>query len=306
MEKSEAQDYIPEGITMIHAPEVWDQTQQGQGAVIAVIDTGIDKDHPDLKTQIIGGRDFTGTGDFDDDNGHGTHVSGTILAAANGQGVAGVAPKAKVLALKALDAQGSGEESWINAALRYAINWTGPQGEKVNIISMSLGGPADPQEHRLIQRAVQNNILVVCAAGNSGDGNPNTDEQSYPGAYPEVVEVGAVDFQRNIADFSNTNSEIDLVAPGVNIISCYPGGRYAQMSGTSMATPHVSGAAALLRHNLQDKSERKLYAELIKHTTDLGLSRNAQGNGVLDLVGETRQQPRKRSPLWNCLKRFFY
>lgn len=278
------QDVNPEGIQMIHAPRVWDESKQGEDIVVAVIDTGIDKDHPDLEDRIIDGKDFTDTGDFDDDNGHGTHVSGTILASLDGQGVVGVAPKSQVLALKALNAQGAGTIEQINNALEYAINWEGQNGEKVNIISMSLGGQPNDQEHQLIKEAVQNEILVVCAAGNSGDGNPDTPERAYPGAYEEVVEVGAVNFSREIADFSNTNKEIDLVAPGVGIISTYIGGRYAKLSGTSMATPHVSGSAALIRNLTGVKTERKLFAQLVRHAKDLGFDPMAQGNGLVDLT----------------------
>ncbi|GER67105.1 serine protease [Weizmannia acidilactici] len=284
----QVEETVPEGVQLIHAPDVWENAGYGKGIVIAVIDTGVDKTHPDLKDRIIGGKDFTNTGDYQDDNGHGTHVCGTILASKNAYGVVGVAPGAKVLALKALNKDGQGESQWINAALDYAINWKGPNGEKVSAISMSLGGPADEREHALIQKAVQNNILVVCAAGNSGDGRDDTDEMDYPGAYPEVVEVGAVDLQKNLADFSNTNAEIDLVAPGVGILSTYPGGKYARLSGTSMATPHVSGAAALVKQ-MEEKAfgraltEAELYAQLCIHTENLGLNKKAQGNGMINL-----------------------
>lgn len=289
MSAEEIKDNIPKGIQLIHAPKVWNEADYGREAIVAVIDTGIDKNHPDLKDRIIDGKDFTGTGDYQDDHGHGTHVSGTILASLNNRGVVGVSPLAKVLVLKALNQQGEGESQWINNAIEYAINWRGAKGEKVNIISMSLGGQADEQEHQLIKKAVQNNILVVCASGNEGDGDPDTDERDYPGAYPEVVEVGAVDLNKNIADFSNTNSEIDLVAPGVDIISTYPGGQYAKMSGTSMATPHVSGAAALVKKISEKQfgrtlTEPELYAQLCKHAEDLGVSRKAQGNGLINLT----------------------
>lgn len=283
------EENIPAGIRLVHAEEAWEKANYGEGIVVAVIDTGIDKTHPDLKDQIIGGEDFTNTGDFQDDNGHGTHVCGTILAALNNYGVVGVAPRAKVLALKVLDQSGRGDIKWINAAIEYAINWEGSNGEKVSVISMSLGGPEEEEEHRLIQKAVQNNILVVCAAGNSGDGREDTDEMDYPGAYPEVVQVGAVDLEKNLADFSNTNDEIDLVAPGVEIFSTYIGGKFAKLSGTSMATPHVSGAAALVKNIAEKEFERtiteaELYAQLCKSTEDLGIGKKAQGNGLLNLT----------------------
>lgn len=284
---------IPEGIELISAPKVWEQSNYGEGIIIAVVDTGIDKTHPDLMDRIIDGKDFTNTGDYQDDNGHGTHVSGTILAAYNQIGVVGVAPKAKILALKALNGQGQGDINWINGALEYAVDWRGPNQEKASVISLSLGGPPDETEHKIIQRAIQEDILVVCAAGNSGDGRHETDELDYPGAYPEVVEVGAVDLSRNLADFSNTNEEIDLVAPGVDILSTYPGNKYARLSGTSMATPHVSGAAALLKVISEKEfgrhlTEAELYAQLVKSTDDLGISKKAQGNGLLNLMKTER------------------
>lgn len=291
---NEIQDNIPEGVKLIHAPKVWEDTK-GKDVVVATIDTEIDKTHPDLKDRIIDGKDFTGTGDYQDDQGHGTHVAGTILASLNNSGVIGVAPSAKILALKALDAQGRGESSWINNALEYAIEWEGEDGEKVDIISMSLGGPDDEEEHQLIKKAVQSNILVVCASGNNGDRNPDTDEVAYPGAYPEVVEIGAVDFNKNIANFSNTNKEVDLVAPGVDIISTYPGGDFAKMSGTSMATPHVSGSAALVKKLAEKElgrkpSEEELRKELYKYVEDLNVDRNAQGNGLVDLTAVRSQK----------------
>ncbi len=283
----EITDIIPDGIRMIHATEVWDQAERGKGVIIAVIDTGIDKNHPDLKDRIIDGKDFTGKGDYSDDNGHGTHVSGTILASLNSKGVAGTAPEAQVLALKALNSQGSGAADWVNAAIRYAVDWRGSNGETVNIISMSLGGPPDETEHQLIQKAVQNNILVVCASGNSGDNSADTDEFAYPGAYPEVVEVGAVDNEKHIAYFSNTNAEIDMVAPGVDVISCFLNGTFAKMSGTSMSAPHVSGAAALILNLTGAGTEPELYSQLVKHTTALGFNRNAEGNGIIDLTAQS-------------------
>ncbi len=107
---------------------------------------------------------------------------------------------------------------------------------------MSLGGPYDvPELHQAVKNTVKNDILVVYAAGNEGDNNGNTDEFGCPGCYPEVVEVGAVDREKKVATFSNTNKNVDLVVPGVEILSIYIGGGYAKLSGTSMATPHISG-----------------------------------------------------------------
>ena len=173
--------------------------------------------------------------------------------------------------------------------IHFAIDWRGPEGEKVSVISMSLGGPEDVAElQAAIKRAVDAGIPVVCAAGNEGDGSHDTDEFAYPGAYGEVIQVGAVDFDRRIANFSNTNDEIDLVAPGIDIYSTFPGGKYASMSGTSMAAPHVSGALALVKNIaekefLRELTEAELYAQLVRRTMPLGYPKTAEGNGLLAL-----------------------
>jgi major intracellular serine protease len=283
---------IPSGVEMIEAPLFWNESKMGEGNVIAVIDTGIQIDHPDLQNRIIGGRNFTTDYNsdplqFNDNNGHGTHVAGTIAASMNNQGVVGVAPKADLLALKVLTENGSGAYEWIINAIHYAIDWRGSNGERVRVISMSLGGPEDnPQLREAIKRAVDNQIPVVVAAGNEGDNDLDTIEQAYPGNYNEVIQVGAIDFNKNIAPFTNTNDEIDLVAPGVNILSTYLKGTYARLSGTSMAAPHIAGSLALII-NVAEKqfnrtlTESEIYAQLIKRTIPLEYPYSAVGNGML-------------------------
>ncbi|MGG3563216.1 S8 family peptidase [Neobacillus rhizosphaerae] len=279
---------VPKGVDIIQAPKVWDKTK-GKGVTIAILDTGCDLTHPDLKERIIGGRNFTNDDKgikevFRDYNGHGTHVAGTIAATINQKGVVGVAPEANLLIVKVLDRNGSGQYEWIINGIYYAIE------QKVDIISMSLGGPEDvPELHEAIQKAVANNILVVCAAGNEGDGQDVTDEFGYPGSYNEVISVGAINLERQISDFTNSNNEVDLVAPGENILSTYLRGKYARLSGTSMATPHVSGALALLKALTFESFERELtepeiYAQLIKRTVPLGNSPKLEGNGLVYLT----------------------
>lgn len=286
---------IPEGVRMIQAPAVWEQAQYGKGNVLAILDTGCQGDHPDLQDRIIGGRNFTEDFDgdldnFDDNNGHGTHVAGTAAASLRQEGgVAGVAPEAKLLILKVLNGEGSGSYEGIIRGIHHAIDWEGPNGEKTSVISMSLGGPENiPELHEAVKRAVDAGIPVICAAGNEGDDSPATNEYAYPGAYAEVIQVGAVSFDRKIAPFSNTNDEIDLVAPGVRIYSTYPGGKYATLSGTSMATPHVTGALALIKNIAEEEFARKLteaelYAQLVRRTIPLGYPKTAEGNGLLAL-----------------------
>jgi major intracellular serine protease len=254
---------------MIHALDLWEQAKQGKDIVVATIDTGVDYTHPDLKANIIGGRDFTGKGDFLDGNYHGSHVAGTILATDSGSGIVGIAPQAKLLALKALGDDGSGSMEYTCNALRYAID------QKVDVINMSLGGPSSPQLHRLIIEATNKGIIVCAASGNEGDGNPDTIEVSFPGDYHEVIEVGAVDYTGKLAYFSNTNPEVDVLAPGVHILSTYRNHQYAYLDGTSMATPHVTGAIALLKASGADLSDG-----IIPYTT----------NGILDLSKALKQQ----------------
>lgn len=289
------QGEIPQGILQIKAPELWKQGITGKGVIIAVLDTGCDNSHLDLQGQIIGGRNFT-TDDqgnpsiYADYHGHGTHVAGTIAAKKNNKGVIGVAPDAKLLILKVLNARGQGTYEGIIQAIDYAIS------QKVNIISMSLGGKDDvPALRSIIQKAVEENITVVCAAANNGDGRSETSEYAYPGYYPEVISVGAMDFRKNVATFSNSNNQVDLLAPGVNILSTVPNGKYATLSGTSMATPHVAGALALVYEWGQKAfgrplTELELYAQLIKRTVSMGKPKVMEGNGMLYLTAQDELQ----------------
>jgi major intracellular serine protease len=278
---------------MVQAPAAWAAGATGEGVVVAILDTGCFLDHPDLRSQIIGRKNFTAEGgadDVTDGNGHGTHVSGTIAAVKNGEGVVGVAPGAKLLICKVLDSEGRGGYDGLLAALAYVRDWRGVNGEKVSIASMSLGGPVDsPLLHASIQSTVAAGILVVCAAGNDGDDQAATDEYAYPGSYPEVVSVGACDGFGHVAPFSDSNTQIDLVAPGVGVQSTYNDGDYAVMSGTSMATPHVSGGAALIVQQWRqdhgaDPTEGELFAELVKRTTTLDADPKLQGAGMLHIM----------------------
>lgn len=226
-----------------------------------MLDTGVDFDHPDLADNIawcmgfdIFGRPSTKGKDCADRNGHGTHVVGTIAAVDNTIGVVGVAPKVEIYAIKVLDDSGSGSYSIIAAGIEQAL--LGPDGvldsdgdgiivgdpddDAAEVISMSLGGTYDSRAlHDMIIKAYNLGVVIVAAAGNDGASSP-----LYPAAYPEVVAVGAVDQNNVLASWSNRGAEV--VAPGVDILSTYPNG-YAVLSGTSMATPHVSGVVALIQ-----------------------------------------------------------
>ncbi|SFL86462.1 major intracellular serine protease [Gracilibacillus orientalis] len=302
----DSKNETPEGVQLVQAPAVWEKGYEGEEIVIAVIDTGIESNHPDLEEQIIGGRNFTSDyngdqGNFEDNNGHGTHVSGTIAASFNDDGVVGIAPKAKILSLKALTGGGSGEYDWIIDAINYAVEWSGPNNERARVICMSLGGPNDvPEMHEAIQHAVNQGVSVVVAAGNEGDGQEDTIEHAYPGAYNEVISVGAVDMDLQLAPFSNTHNEVDLVAPGVDVLSTYIDNKFARLSGTSMAAPHVAGALALiikLSEKEFDRSliESEIYAQLIRRTLPLDYQKTAEGNGFL-LLNLVEQLDRINTP----------
>jgi thermitase len=231
----------------IDAPEGWDAGGLGSfpatgGVKVGIVDTGIDANHEDLSGKLVDcGRASTlfGTvsnGNCADDNDHGTHVSGTIAAKANnGVGVAGVAFNSPLSMCKALNAVGSGS----TAGVANCITWLVQRGSK--IISMSLGGGASSTMQTAVRNASNAGALIIAAAGNDGDATLN-----YPAAYPEVVSVAATDNRDARASFSNANSDVEIAAPGVNILSTKRGGGYVSFSGTSMATPHVAGVAALI------------------------------------------------------------
>jgi serine protease len=249
-------------LTRLAAESTW-QVSQGAGVTVAVIDTGVSPE-PDLAAQLLPGYDWVaGTaGGTADGEGHGTHVAGIIAAVAgNGIGVAGLAPKAKILPLRALDNFGSGYESDIASAIIYAAD------HGAGVINMSLGGDsASTMLRDAVAYAQSMDVVVVAAAGNSKtEGNA----VSYPAAYPDVLAVGATDVSDAAASFSNTGSYLKLAAPGVEIASTFPGG-YAYESGTSMASPYVAAAAALVRSAAPALSATATAAALTVTATDRG------------------------------------
>jgi len=237
------------GVMKIGADTVQAAGNQGEGIKVAVIDTGINYLHEDLQANYKGGYDFVNKdSDPFDDNGHGTHCAGIIAAADNNIAVVGVAPKASLYALKVLNSAGSGYTSDIIAAIQWAIS------NGINVISMSLGSSVGSTAlQQACDAAFTSGIVVVAAAGNNGAARIGTNIL-YPARYTNVIAVGATDQNNLRASFSNTGPELDLMAPGVNIISDYidvtPNDGMNRdtlyMSGTSMATPHVAGTVALI------------------------------------------------------------
>ena len=288
-----AATHIPYGIEQLKAPELWKEGEKGEGIVICVLDTGIDFTHPDLSDRIIDGRNFTNEGpkdDITDRNGHGTHVAGTIAASENGTSVIGIAPNAKLLIGKVLDRHGSGGYRGITNAIRWATKWRGPNNERVRVINMSLGGPFDDREqYKAILEACAAGIVVVVASGNEGDANEETFEYGYPSLYRECITVAACDEEKKFAYFSNNSKEVDIIAAGVEVLSCYPKGQYAVLSGTSMATPHISGALALIINSAEKRfrrelSEAEIYAALVECCCSLGYKASTEGHGLPDLT----------------------
>jgi subtilisin len=228
---------VPVGVQQIKAPPAWG-CSRAKGIRVAVLDTGIDWRHPDLVSNVRGAVSFVPGQTALDGNGHGTHCSGTIAAAINGAGVVGVAPEASLYGVKVLSNAGSGNWSWLIAGLDWCIR------NRIHVASMSLGGGGAPAAlEAMCNAAFGRGVLLVAAAGNSG---PNMGTVDHPGRYRNVIAVSAIDSNNVIANFSSRGPEVELCAPGVNVLSTIPGGRYAPMSGTSMACPHVAGAAAVV------------------------------------------------------------
>lgn len=233
---------IPWGINRIGSRLVNAVGNTGQGIRIAILDTGIDKEHEDLSKNFKGGYNFVDNNeDITDLNGHGSHVAGIIAAEDNDIGVVGVAPDAHIYSVKVLDFAATGSTSDMVSGVEWAVE------NNMQIINLSLGSNTDSISfRRSVEKVYNNGILIVAAAGNNGNMMGNGDSMDYPAKYNNVVSVGATDVNDNRAKFSSTGPSLEISAPGVDIPSTLPRNRYGTLSGTSMSSPHVSGVAALV------------------------------------------------------------
>ena len=244
-------------LNTLRAESVWKKST-GARVVVAVVDTGVSANHPDLRGHVLSGKDFVAPGtSATDENGHGTHVSGIIAAVAgNGRGIAGLAKNSRILPVRVLDAQGSGYSDDV----ANGIIWAADHG--ANVINMSLGSTqSDSAEEAAVAYAISKNVVVVAAAGNDGCSRGlllgiGSTKPSYPAAYSGVLGVGAISSNGALASYSDCGSWVDVVAPGSGILStmidrpnsdlgCTAGAGYCTLSGTSMATPYAAATAAL-------------------------------------------------------------
>ncbi|CAM4263857.1 S8 family peptidase [Paenibacillus tarimensis] len=264
-------------LPVIETEKGWQLSKGNEQVTVAVLDTGVQLDHPDLTGKLEEGLNIVSETPPEDDVGHGTHVAGVIAANVNNsEGVAGMTWNNKVMPVKVLDSSGSGT----TYSVAEGIIWATDHGAKV--INMSLGNYASAQFlHDAIRYAYDHDVVLVAASGND-----NTERPGYPAAYPEVFAVAATDSSGRKASFSNYGDYIDAAAPGATIPSTYPGNQYAALSGTSMACPHVAALAALIRSVNPTLSNEEVMQVMRETATDLGEEGKDiyYGYGQIDVV----------------------
>jgi subtilisin len=275
---SQPPESVPWGVVRIGAPLLWEAGEAGQGAgvKVAVLDTGVDPQHPELSPNLAAGVNVLNPRRPPlDDHGHGTHVAGIIAAAQNGLGVVGVAPRVRLYPVKVLDKEGGGHLSDVVAGLEWCVR----QG--IQVANLSLGSPEGNSTFAdALAKAKATGMVLVAAAGNAG---PGPDTLGYPARYPQTIAVGATTRSGAVANFSSRGDELDLVAPGEGILSTWPGGGYHTLSGTSMAAPHVSGLAALLLARNPGLSPAEVKDRLQQSADALpGWPPEAQGAGLVN------------------------
>jgi Subtilase family len=289
--------FVSQSVPQVGAPAVWAaHGTRGRGVVVAVIDTGIDYNHPALGGgigpgfRVAGGYDFINDdADPNDDHGHGTHVAGIVGASSNT--LTGVAPESTLLAYKALDAGGHGEFSGVVAAIDRALDpdGNGDPSDAADVINLSLGGYGTPEDPvaQAVENAIAHGVVVVAAAGNTGDFY----SIGSPACAPNAITVGASELSGALAPFTSKGPNTHLytikpevVAPGVNIVSAVPGGGQRALNGTSMAAPHVAGAAALLLAVHPEWTPAEVKSALVTTAFDLNAEAMAQGAGRIDVA----------------------
>lgn len=282
MGQSQAADW---GVIYLQAVKAWlGKKAAGENALIFILDTGI-ANHPDLDENRRRQYDKNLTGDTPVKHLHGTHCAGIAAALSNNIGIVGVAPKAGLADVQVLNGSGSGSWAWVAGGIRHAadVKLTGADAGKVKIISMSLGGSASNKElEDAVDYAISKGCIVIAAAGNSGyrEGQSTV---NWPGAYPQVITVAAIDpdsddnpANNKPANYSSAGPAVDVAAPGTNVLSTVLNGGYARLSGTSMATPHVAGIAALVATMYPEAfpendagNQKRMESYLLKFALDL-------------------------------------
>lgn len=270
---------LPFGIEHVKANIVHDNGFKGEGVKVAILDSGVDVTHPDLKVAKAYSA-FTTEPDADpyvDGLGHGTHVAGTVAGLDNDFGVTGVAPEAEIYSAKVIDANDQTNATLLLRGIEWAIN------NDVDVINMSMyiNGKNKAIQDALDYAYNEKNIVVVAAAGNFGNKAGTGDSVTFPANYPSVISVAASDENYKRASFSSTGPTVEITAPGDGVLSTYVGGDFGMMNGTSMATPHVAGVVALLREIHPDETAAQLRQRMTRTAMPLGDHPQWFGHGLV-------------------------
>jgi subtilisin family serine protease len=265
---------VPEqwNLPMVGLPDAW-RTSQGAGVIVAVVDSGVDANHPDLTDRVRGRLDLTpGPDPLPEQTDHGTRVASLIAGNANGSGMTGVAPQAQILAVDALDATGIGDSATVAQGIVQAVD------AGARVINLSLGGPdPDPVLDSACAYAFSRGVVLVAAGGNSYNAGNRV---QYPAASPNVIAVASVDATGTPSAFSNTGPHIDLAAPGQEVLAAAPLGGFDRQSGTSFAAPHVAGTIALAA-----SANPALSAAQLASVAQLTAQDDVSGNGRDEQLG---------------------